>query len=73
MSYALKQIEAGGARPAIRDNGQRVEWRIAEPKIGKRYMCVAFHTNGMLLWNDNLTKNSFAGRMRRLVGRVAPS
>lgn len=73
VSYALKQIEAGAARPAIRDNGQRIEWRIAEPKIGKRYMCVAFHQNGMLLWNDNLNKNSFAGRMRRLVGRVAPS
>ena len=72
VSYALKQIEAGAARPALRDNGQRIEWRIAEPVIGKRYMCVAFHQNGMLLWNDNLNKNSFAGRMRRLVGRFAP-
>jgi hypothetical protein len=72
MRYALKQIEAGGGRPSICDNGQRIEWRIAEPKIGTRYMCVAFHGNGMLLWNDNLQKNSFAGRMRRLVGRLAP-
>ena len=43
MRYALKQIEAGGGRPSICDNGQRIEWRIAEPKIGTRYMCVAFH------------------------------
>lgn len=72
MQYALKQIEAGGGRPRICDNGQRIEWRIAEPKIGARYMCVAFHQNGMLLWNDNLQKHSLAGRVRRLVGRLAP-
>lgn len=72
MRYALRQIEAGGGRPSICDNGQRIEWRIAEPKIGTRYMCVAFHQNGMLLWNDNLHKSSLAGRMRRLVGRLAP-
>jgi hypothetical protein len=72
MCYALKQIEANGARPSICDNGQRIEWRIAEPKIGARYMCVGFHQNGLLLWNDNLEKNSFAGRMRRLLGRPAP-
>jgi hypothetical protein len=72
VNYALKQIEAGAARPSILENGQRIEWRIAEPKIGTRYMCVVFHQNGMLLWNDNLQKNSFAGRVRRLVGRFAP-
>ena len=72
MQYALKQIEAGGGRPRICDNGQRIEWRIAEPKIGARYMCVAFHQNGMLFWNDNLQKHSIAGRVRRLVGRLAP-
>ena len=72
MRYALKQIEAGGGRPSIGNNGQRIEWRIAEPKIGKRYMCVAFHQNGLLLWNDNLQKHSIGGRLRRLVGRLAP-
>jgi hypothetical protein len=72
VEYALKQIEAGGGRPSIADNGQRIEWRIAEPKIGTHYMCVAFHQNGMLLWNDTIQKTSFAGRMRRLVGRFAP-
>ena len=72
VKFALKQIEAGGGRPSICDNGQRIEWRIAEPKIGKRYMCVAFHQNGLLLWNDNLDKNSFGGRLRRLVGRLVP-
>ena len=72
MRYALKQIEAASGGPTICDNGQRIEWRIAQPKIGARYMCVAFHTNGLLLWNDNFEKNSFAGRVRRLLGRVSP-
>ena len=72
VRYALKQIEAGRGGPSICDNGARMEWRIAEPKIGARYMCVAFHQNGMLLWNDDFAKNSFGGRMRRLVGRFAP-
>ena len=72
MRYALKQIEAGGGLPSICDNGQRIEWRIAEPTVGKRYMCVAFHQNGMLLWNDKLQKSSFGGLIRRLVGRLAP-
>ena len=72
MRYAMKQIELGAARPSLLDNGQRLEWRIAEPKIGTRYMCVAFHQNGLLLWNDNLQKSSFSGRVRKLVGRLAP-
>ena len=72
VRYALKQIEAGATGPSICDNGQRIEWRMAEPKIGAKYMCVVFHQNGMLLWNDNLQKSSFVGRMRRLVGRFAP-
>lgn len=72
VQYALKQIEKGGVRPTICDNGRRMEWRIAEPTIGTRYMCVVFHQNGLLLWNDNLQKSSFAGRLRRLVGRFAP-
>lgn len=72
VKYALKQIEAGTPGPAIRDNGARIEWRIAEPKVGAKYMCVAFHQNGMLLWSDSLQKHSIAGRVRRLVGRFAP-
>jgi hypothetical protein len=72
VRYALKQIEAGRSGPSLCDNGQRVEWRMAEPKVGAKYMCVVFHQNGMLLWNDNFQKNSFTGRMRRLVGRFAP-
>ena len=60
VRYALTQIEAGAAAPGIRDNGQRIEWRIAEPTVGTKYMCVAFHSTGMLLCNHTLHKISIA-------------
>ena len=72
VKYALKLLEGGGERPSIHDNGQRIEWRLSEPRVGARYLCVAFHQNGMLLWNDQLRKTSIAGQMRRLVGRLVP-
>jgi hypothetical protein len=67
--YALKQLDAGAERASILDNGQRVEWKILGPKIGKRYICVAFHLHGVLLWKERLEKATFAGRMRQLFGR----
>jgi hypothetical protein len=72
VKYALRQLEAGAERPGIRDNGQRIEWRIAEPRVGKGYVCVAFHQNGMLLWGEQLKRRTLAGQMRRLVSRFAP-
>jgi hypothetical protein len=72
VRYALKKIEGGGGRPDLCDNGQRIEWRTAEPTIGARYMCVAFHEGGMMAWGDELRSSSLAGRVRRLVGRPAP-
>jgi hypothetical protein len=71
VKYALKQLESGVERPAILDNGQRIEWKIREPKRAQ-YICVAFHHHGMLLWKDRLEKTSIAGRMRQLIGRGAP-
>jgi hypothetical protein len=68
VKYALKQIEAGGDRPSIVDNGQRIEWKIREPKKA-RYICVAFHHHGMLLWKERLEKTSIGGRVRQLFGR----
>jgi len=67
--YALKLLDAGAERASILDNGQRIEWKILGPKLGKRYMCVAFHLHGVLLWKERLEKTSLAGRMRQLMGR----
>ena len=68
----MRQLDAGGDRASILDEGQRLNWTIPSPKMGARYICVAFHQHGVLLCRDRLTKSSMAGRMRRLVGRVVP-
>jgi hypothetical protein len=69
VKYAIKQLEAGAPRPEILQNGQRLEWRILGPRKNVRYMCVAFHHNGVLLWKDRMKKASFAGGIRQLVAR----
>ena len=72
MRYALKQIDAGGRAP--RHLRQRPAHRMANRRTENRnaVLCVAFHQDGLQFWNDNLQKNSLAGRVRRLVGRLAP-
>lgn len=73
VKYALNLIDVGGAeRASILDNGQRLEWKILGPKMGTRYMCVAFHHNGILLWRDKLKKSTLLGGMRQLVARLVP-
>jgi hypothetical protein len=71
VKYALKRLEAGVDRTTIVDNGQRIEWKIQEPKRA-RYICVAFHHHGILLWKDRLEKSSLGGRVRQLFGRAVP-
>ena len=72
VKYALKKLEAAGAeRPSLHDHGQRLEWKIVGPKMGTRYICVAFHPHGVLLWKERLDK-TLAGRVRQLIGRVVP-
>jgi hypothetical protein len=70
IKYALRQLEAEavGEPATILDNGKRIEWKILGPKRGVRYVCVAFHRNGIALWRDTLKKASLFGRMRQLVG-----
>jgi hypothetical protein len=71
MKYALKQLEGEPQRATTVDQG-RVEWKILEPRIGTRYVCVAFQFNGIAQWQDRLKKGSFVGRMRQLIG-LAPT
>lgn len=73
IKYALRQLESGGERPTIAPNGRLVEWKVLGPKMGARYICVAFHQNGVALWQDTLKKASIGGRMRQLFGRLAPT
>ena len=71
MKHALKQLESGGARPTLTENGARLEWKIAGPRIGDRYVCVAFHEGGVALWQKRLAANTFTARLKRLVGLEA--
>lgn len=71
MKYALKQLEGEVDRAATVEQG-RVEWKILEPRIGARYICVAFQFNGIALWQDRLKRESLVGRVRQLIG-LAPT
>jgi hypothetical protein len=67
VKYALAHLEQGeGDHPAIVEDGSRMEWNVAGPAVGDRYICVAFLQNGVQLWRDRLESQTLAARMRRL-------
>jgi hypothetical protein len=67
MKYALKQLEAKSPYTAKIDQG-RVESTILAPRLGTRYICVAFQFNGIAQWQERLRSASLIGRMRQLIG-----
>jgi hypothetical protein len=69
IKYALRQLESEGERAAIADDGSRLQWKLLGPKIGERYVYVAFQENGVALWRKRLEEQSFTARMRRLIAR----
>jgi hypothetical protein len=74
IKYALKKLDAGAAeRPAISDNGERVQWRIVGPRVGATYVCVVFHRYGVALWQDELKKGTLRHKFNELMGRFAPT
>jgi hypothetical protein len=73
IKYALKKLDTGGERPAIADNGQRVQWRIVGPRVGDSYVCVVFHRHGVALWQDELKKGTLRHKFNELMGRFAPT
>jgi hypothetical protein len=68
VKYAFKQLEANeGDRPEIAPDGKRLEWKIAGPRRGARYVCVAFHEHGVAEWQEKLKSLTIFGRARRMV------
>lgn len=67
MKHALKQLESGGQKPTLTENGSRLLWHVPGPRINERYVCVAFHEGGVALWQKRLAANSFTARLKRLV------
>jgi hypothetical protein len=66
MKYALEQLEFSGSRPGIRDGQQRVEWKVVAPRVGDRYVCVAFTAEGLDEWRKHIDDTSVRGKLRRL-------
>lgn len=73
IKYALRQLESGGEPAVIADDGARLEWKLLGPKLGDRYLYVAFEEKGVELWRKRLEPKSFAARMRRLIARPLAS
>ena len=71
VKYALAQREAAGERPAILDDGARLQWKVVGPKIGERYVCAAFLEHGVEQWRKRLEAKSLVSRMRRLFRPLA--
>ena len=67
MKHALKQLESGGEKPSILENGARLQWTANGPRMNERYVCVAFHEGGVELWQKRLAAGTFTARMRRLI------
>jgi hypothetical protein len=69
VKYALTQLDSNSEqRPVIRDNGQRVELRIVGPKVGERFVCIAFTAEGLEEWKRRLKDTSLAGRLKGFFG-----
>ena len=71
VKYALRQLQSECDRPAIAENGARLEWKLVGPKVGDRYVCVAFSQNGVALWQRRLQEASLMARARRLFRPLA--
>ena len=67
MTYALAQIDSSQSRPIISDARMRVSWKVSRPRIGERFVCIAFTASGLAAWQQVLEKTSIRGRLRRLL------
>jgi hypothetical protein len=73
MKYALRQLDGAGSRPAIRENRQKLEWKVVGPRVGDRFICVAFTAEGLAEWRHRLKQTSLSGRLRSLFGSAVPT
>ncbi len=73
IKYALKKLETAAERPAISDNGQRMQWKIVGPKVNSRHVCVVFHRHGVALWQEELKKGTLRNKINQLMGRLTPT
>ncbi|MGH9311917.1 MAG: hypothetical protein ACRD09_10565 [Vicinamibacterales bacterium] len=70
VKYALDRLQENAERPSITPDGKRLEWRIEGPRAGASYLCVAFHEQGLLEWQERLSAATLAGRVTQLLSRA---
>jgi hypothetical protein len=73
VKYALRQLEGAGSRPGIRENRQKLEWKVVGPRVGDRFICIAFTAEGLAEWQHRLKHTSVSGRLRSVFGSAAPT
>ena len=67
VKHALNQLETSqGQQPERLDDGSRLRWTFVGPRVRERYACVAFHEQGVTLWQNRIEASSLPARMRRL-------
>ena len=67
MKHALTQLEVSRSRPIIDETRTRVTWTVTRPRIGERFVCIAFTARGLKAWQQELEDHSIGGRVRRLL------
>jgi hypothetical protein len=67
MKHALTQLEVGRSRPVIAESRTRVTWQVSRPRIGDRFVCIAFTAAGLAAWRQELADSSLGARLRRLL------
>lgn len=73
IKYALRRLDDRRAWPALTDAGTRLEWKVLGPKLGDRYVCVAFHAGGVAQWQERMKAATLIGRLRHLLRRPIPA
>ena len=71
IKYALAQLDAEGERPSLLEEGGQLHWKLTGPRLGDRYIYVAFEEHGLEQWRKRLEPQSLAARMWRLIRRPA--
>lgn len=67
LRSALKRQKAPGERPRIIDDGTRIECDVRRPRVGERYLLVAFRNYGVASCEEWLKETSIVGRAQRVV------
>lgn len=67
VGHALKHLKTAPGAPRILEDGRRIACDIRGPRVGERYMFVAFQQCGIADCERWLQETSVAGRARRVV------